>query len=270
MVIILVALGLNLVFGIMKIVNLAHGEFYMFGAYLLWWVSVQHSVPLFPGFLISVIAIAGLGILTQKMFFKYLRGEFLPALLISIGITMILQTIVLLIFGEQPRGIPTPEILKGVFRMYGLVISRERLAAIVVTLFCLILINLFLRLRIGKAVQAVAQEPDAAALQGININYISYLVMGLGSAMAAVGGCLMGIINPITATMGGEPLLEALVVIVLGGLGSIPGTIVGGFILGLTKGFMGSYATSTLASITVYSLLFLFLIFKPTGIFGRE
>ena len=271
MVIILVALGLNLVFGIMNIVNLAHGELYMLGAYLLWWLAVQNELPYFYGFAISIAVIAALGVVLERVFFKGVRGETLPGLLISIGLILSLQTVALLLFGEQPRGVPAPTILKGVFRISGVVISKERLAVIIVTLGCLVLMYLFInRLRVGKAIQAVAQDPDAAALQGISINNISSLVMALGAALAAISGCLMGTINPITSTVGAQPLLEALVVIVLGGLGSIPGTIVGGLIVGLVKGFMGSYMTSTFASITVYLMLFVLLTFKPSGLFGRE
>jgi branched-chain amino acid transport system permease protein len=270
-VIILVALGLNLVFGIMNIVNLAHGELYMLGAYFLWWAGVQHSIPYLPSFIFSVFAIALFGVLLEKMFFKSLRGHLISGLLVAIGLILSLQSGALLFFGEQPRGVPAPIILKGVLRMFGLVISKERLAVILITMSCIILMYIFIhRSRIGKAIQAVAQDPDAAALQGISIDNISSLVMGLSAAMAAIAGCLMGTINPITATVGQQPLLEALVVIVLGGLGSIPGTIVGGLIVGLTKGFMGSYITTTVASITVYLILFILLILKPSGLFGRD
>jgi branched-chain amino acid transport system permease protein len=271
MVVILMALGLNLVFGIMNIVNLAHGELYMLGAYFLWWMGVQHNMPYFPSLLFAVFAISLFGILIEKMLFKSIRGQLIPGLLVGIGLILSLQSGALLFFGEQPRGVPPPIIFKGVLRAFGLVISKERLAVIVVTMFCIVIMYIFInRSRIGKAVQAVAQDPDAAALQGISIDNISSLVMGLSASMAAVAGCLMGTINPITATVGQQPLLEALVVIVLGGLGSITGTIVGGLIVGLTKGFTGSYITSTVASIIVYLLLFILLIFKPSGLFGRE
>jgi len=118
--------------------------------------------------------------------------------------------------------------------------------------------------------QAVAQDQDAAALQGISINRISSIAMALGAAMAAVAGCLMGTISPISSTMGAPQLLEALVVITLGGIGSIPGTIVGGLIIGMTRGFVSTYASNTYASITVYLLLFILLTFKPSGLFSRE
>jgi branched-chain amino acid transport system permease protein len=271
MVVILVALGLNLVFGIMNIVNLAHGELYMLGAYFLWWFGAQYNIPYFPAFLLSILAITFFGFLIEKIFFKSLRGQLIPGLLIAIGLILSLQSGALLFFGEQPRGVPAPALFRGVMRVSDLVISKERLAVIIVTLFCIVLMYLFIhRSRIGKAVQAVAQDADAAALQGISMDNISSIVMGISAAMAAIAGCLMGTINPITATVGQQPLLEALVVIVLGGLGSIPGTIVGGLIVGLTKGFMGSYITSTVGSITVYLLLFVLLIFKPSGLFGRE
>jgi branched-chain amino acid transport system permease protein len=271
MVIILVALGLNLVFGIMNIVNLAHGELYMLGAYCLWWFHVRAEIPYFTGLLLTVLAIGLFAVILEKLIFKTLRGQTLAGLLVSIGLILALQTCAILLFGEQPRGVPAPGILKGVIRVSGISISKERFAVIIVCFICLLLVYLFInRSTVGKAVQAVAQDPDAAALQGISIDFISALVMGLGGCMAAVAGCLMGTINPITSTAGAQPLLEALVVIVLGGLGSIPGTLVGGMIIGLTKGFVGTYFTSTIASISVYSMLFVLLIFRPAGIFGRE
>ena len=271
MIIILVALGLNLVFGIMNIVNLAHGELYMLGAYSLWWFHIKAEVPYFTGLILAVLAVGIFAVLLEKLVFKSLRGQTLAGLLVSIGLILALQTSAILLFGEQPRGVPAPEILKGVIRVSNISISKERFAVIIVCSICLFLVYLFInRSRIGKAVQAVAQDPDAAALQGISIDFISTLVMGLGGGMAAVAGCLMGTINPITSTVGAQPLLEALVVIVLGGLGSIPGTIVGGMIIGLTKGFVGTFFTNTIASISVYSILFIFLIVRPAGIFGRD
>ena len=271
MVIILVALGLNLVFGIMNIVNLAHGELYMLGAYCLWWLQVKAEFSYFAGFFVAVLLIGFFGVILEKFIFKGVRGQTLAGLLVSIGLILSLQTCAILLFGEQPRGVTAPPLLKGVLRVSGVVISRERFAVIIICLLCLLLLYLFInRSRIGKAMQAVAQDPDAAALQGISIDSISALVMAIGGAMAAVAGCLMGTINPITSTVGAQPLLEALVVIVLGGLGSIPGTIVGGLIVGLTKGFVGTFFTNTIASISVYSLLFILLIFRPVGLFGRE
>jgi branched-chain amino acid transport system permease protein len=271
MVIILVALGLNLVFGIMNIVNLAHGELYMLGAYCLWWFQVKAELSYFTGFLAAVLVIGLFGVILEKLIFKGVRGQTLAGLLVSIGLILSLQTCAILLFGEQPRGVTAPPLLKGVLRISSVVISRERFAVIVICLLCLLLLYFFInRSRVGKAMQAVAQDPDAAALQGISIDSISALVMAIGGAMAAVAGCLMGTINPITSTAGAQPLLEALVVIVLGGLGSIPGTIVGGLIVGLTKGFVGTFFTNTIASISVYSLLFILLIFRPVGLFGRE
>jgi branched-chain amino acid transport system permease protein len=269
--VILVALGLNLVFGIMKIVNLAHGELYMLGAYLLWWFGVEHHLTYFPGFLLAVVSIAFLGIVLEKAFFKSIRGQVLPGFLISIGLILSLQSLAIIIFGEQPRGVPAPEILQGVLRGWGVAISMERVAVIVISLLCLVVMFQFIhRSKIGKAMQAVAQDPDAAALQGISINRISSIAMALGGGMAAVAGCLIGTISPISSTMGGPQLLEALVVITLGGIGSIPGTIVGGLIIGLTRGFVSTYANNTYASITVYLLLFVLLIFRPSGLFSRD
>ena len=271
MVIILIALGLNLVFGIMNIVNLAHGEIYMLGSYFMWLGCVGLHQNYILSFVISIAAIALLGVILEKLFFKPLRGLLLPAMLIAIGLILVLQTTALLVFGEQPLGIPAPPILEGVMWGFGAMISRERLALIIVSLICMLLSYGFISLtKTGKAMQAVAQDPYAAALQGISIDNICSLTMAIGCAMAAAGGCLMGIISPITSVMGGPQLLQALVVIVLGGLGSIPGTVVAGLIIGLTRGFISTYVSTTMASIVVFSLLFIILIFKPSGLFGRH
>ena len=269
--VILVALGLNLVFGIMNIVNLAHGELYMLGAYLLWWFGVENNLTYFPGFLLAVVCIAFFGIVLEKAFFKSIRGQVLPGFLVSIGLILSIQSLAIIIFGEQPKGVPAPEILQGVLRGWGVAISLERVAVIAISLLCLVVMFQFIhRSKIGKAMQAVAQDPDAAALQGISINKISSIAMALGGALAAVAGCLIGTISPISSTMGAPQLLEALVVITLGGIGSIPGTIVGGLIIGLTRGFVSTYANNTYASITVYLLLFILLIFRPSGLFSRQ
>jgi branched-chain amino acid transport system permease protein len=271
MAVILVALGLNLVFGIMKIVNLAHGELFMLGAYLLWWFAVKSHLSYFAGFFLSVVSVAFLGIVLEKLFFKSIRGQVLPGFLISIGLILSLQSLAIIIFGEQPKGVAAPEMLHGVLRGYGVAVSIERLTVIAISLLCLVAMFQFIhRSKIGKAMMAVAQDQDAAALQGISINRISSAAMALGGAMAAVAGCLMGTISPISSTMGAPQLLEALVVITLGGIGSIPGTVVGGLIIGLTRGFVSTYVSNTCASITVYLLLFILLTFKPSGLFSRE
>jgi branched-chain amino acid transport system permease protein len=242
----------------------------MLGGYFMWVGCVLFNINYILSVLISVAAVALLGVILEKLFFKSIRGLLLPGLLIAIGLILVLQVIALLIFGEQPLGIPAPHFLGGVIWGFGAMISKERLAIIIVSLASIVLMYLFVRFtRLGKAMQAVAQNPNLAELQGISIDNISSLAMAIGSALAAVGGCIMGIVSPITTTMGSQQLLQALVVLVIGGLGSIPGTIIAGLIIGLTRGFVSTYVSSTSASIVVFMLLFIVLIFKPRGLLGH-
>lgn len=264
-----VAIGLSLVFGVLRIVNLAHGEIYMLGGMAMWTLSEQFQLPYALSMILSMVAVGLIGIVLEKVLFKPFRSDMLGAVLVSVGLILVLQAAALLIFGIEDKGIPTPDVLRGVIRPLGIQFSKQRLFAIAIGVVFVVLLQLFLSFsKIGQAIQAVAQNPDAASLQGIDISFVSSLTMGIGSALAAGAGCLAGSLFQVNAHMGAVPLLEALATIILGGMGSIPGTIVGGLIIGLLKSFSSTFFGGNVAIMIIFLGIVIFLIVRPSGLFG--
>jgi len=277
LILILIASGLCLIFGIMHIVNFAHGEFYMLGGFGAW-LFFDRQLLSFGGpptlrylwaIILSMIFVAFLGIIVEKYIFRRFRDDLKATIIVAFGIMMILQASALVGFGATDKAFGSP--FSGYLSLGAIAISGERFAAIVCGVVIIILMYFFiLRTRLGKAMRAVAQDTEAALVQGININVIFSLCMGIGCALAAVGGALVGPIFYVNAYMGVEPIMKAFVVVILGGLGSLPGAILGGFIIGMTESFVTTYLGSHMAMLAVFLLLIAILIFKPTGFFGHE
>ena len=266
---ILVALGLTLVLSIMNIVQLAHGEIYMIGAYSVYYMFVSLGLNFFLALAISVLLVGGFGILLERLFFRPFRGQPDRALIISIGLILILQNVVLSIAGGVPRSYLSP--FTGVLHILGLSISWERLIIVVIGLSLLVVLFLFIRTtKTGQAMLAIPQDRDGAALQGININQISAVAMFFGCALAAIAGALVAPLFSISPTMGSFALMKGIAVIILGGLGSLPGAIVGGLILGLIDGIVPVLTTLYIANLMGFATIIIILLFRPQGIWGHE
>jgi len=266
---ILVALGLTLVLSIMGIVNLAHGELYMLGAYGVYYLCTIAGLNFFLSLLISTLLVGGLGIVLERFFFRPFRGQLERALIIAMGLILLLQNAVLVTAGGVPKASQSP--FSGVLNISGVIIPYERLVTILVGLA--LVSGLFLliqRTKIGQAMVAVSQDIDAAALQGINIDRISSAAMFLGCALAAVAGGLVGAMFSVAPLMGGFALMKGIAVIILGGLGSIPGAVIGGLIIGLIDGIVPPLLTTHMASMIGFGVIILVLLFRPQGIMGHE
>lgn len=269
-ILILFALGLSLVFGIMHIVNFAHGEVYMFGGFAMWWFYAQHNLPYVLSLVLTMVLVAFIGVLMERFFFRKFRGNLLPGMIISVGLIFIMQASVATGFGFLDKAIPTPSTFEGVVNWLGATLSKERLYVIVISVIVTAGLYFFLmRTRHGRSMRATAQDPDAAALMGIGVNRTCALAMGIGAALAALGGALAGSVFLVNPYMGSFPLLKAFVAIILGGMGSLPGTIIGGFMIGFTESFGSTYLSSTLATMLIFLLLIVTLVVRPTGLFGR-
>jgi len=269
-ILILVALGLTMIFGIMHIVNFAHGELYMLGAFCLWIFFAELQVPYILALILSMIIISGLGMVIERFLFKPFRGDLAPSFIISLGLVMLLQTGTLLGFGIEDKAAPTPSGFQGMIHFGGAVLSKERLFVILISFILMAGVWLFIqRTKPGQAMRAVAQDPDAAALQGISIDATASLAMGVGCALAAAAGCLMAPIFYINPYMGAVPIMKAFVVIILGGLGSIGGAFIGGFIIGFVDSFGSTYLSAPIASMMAFGILILVLIFRPQGLYGH-
>ena len=266
---ILVALGLTLVLSIIGIVQLAHGEVYMLGAYGTYCFSVSAGLNFPLALVISALLIGLLGIILERFFFRPFRGQLLRGLIVVLGLILTLQTAVMASFGGETKAIPNP--LPGVLKVLGVTLSWERLIVIPISIAILsALLVLIQRTKIGQAMVAVSQDRDTAALQGINIDRISSIGMFLGCALAAVAGALVGAIFSVTPFMGSFALMKGIAVIILGGLGSIAGAVVGALILGLIDGLIPPLLSTCMASIIGFTIIILILLLRPQGILGHE
>jgi len=266
---VLMALGLTLIFSIMGIVNFAHGEIYMIGAFAAFVFTVELGINYFLSLFLTVLTVSVIGIIIERGLFRKFRGAELNGLVLAVALSILLQNLALIIFGGEDRSFSSP--LQGSsLTIWSSAVSVERLVAMGVSMISLVCLYLFInRTKTGQAMRAMAQDSEAAALQGININYISAVSFGTGCALAALAGGLLAPIYFVSPFIGGMPVLKAFIVVVLGGLGSIPGALAGGLILGCIDS-IAAYYLGTIGDLFGFVLLMLFIIFKPTGLFGYE
>jgi branched-chain amino acid transport system permease protein len=266
---ILVALGLTLVLSIVGIVQFAHGEIYMIGAYVIYYLCVGAGLHFFLALLISLVCTGLLGIILERFFLRPFRNDMEGSIITTIALILILQTSVIAIAGPGYKDIPSP--IQGVVTILGARLSWERLVTIFVSMGLVSALLVFIdKTKMGQAMIAVSEDRDAAALVGINVNRVSSVAMFLGCALAAAAGGLTGAIFDLTPFMGGFALMKGIEVIILGGLGSIPGTIVGGLILGLVDGLVTPLVSVQMANIIGLIVIVLILLFRPQGLLGHE
>jgi branched-chain amino acid transport system permease protein len=266
---VLVALGLTLVFGIMRIVQLAHGEIYMLGAQAVYYCCVILGINIILSFAISAISLGLVGMVIERFLLRRFRGAIEPSVIVAIGLILLLQTFAVVAFGSNEKNIP--RLIPGVLTFWGIRIAWDRVLAVVTGCSLVLALHLFIRgTKVGQAMVAISQDRDAASLQGINVNRISAITMAIGCALAAVAGGLMGSIFTVEPFMGSFAISKGLAVIILGGLGSIPGAVVGGLILGLIDGVVPLYYNTTMAYIIGFASIIVILIIRPKGLMGHE
>lgn len=267
----LIAIGLTLIFGIMRIIQYAHGELYMLGAYVLFYWYTVFGLPYWLGILASAVVIFLLGVALQLLLFRPLQGRknILYSLAVSMGLIFIISSGGLLAFGTVVRGIPS--VVKGGVMILGAFLTYERL---VISLFAAILIAglwFFLqKTTLGMAMRAVSEDPDVSSLMGINTRRIHWVAFGLGSALAAVAGCLMGTLMSIVPSMGFVATMKAFMIVIVGGLGSVVGALIGGFLIGFIDSFLTTIISADVAYIMGFLAIFIILVFKPSGLFGQQ
>jgi branched-chain amino acid transport system permease protein len=264
---ILVALGLTLIFSILDIINFAHGEFYMLGGFVTYYTFGVLGLNYFLALLLAVLAVGAAGVVAERIVFRHLRGKTLNGFIVSLGLLWVLQASAQLSFGVLDKAVPSA--VSGVVRGFGLVISRERLVVIVTAIALMAALYAFLAFtRAGRAMRAVAQDADAAALQGVNIEAVSALGFGIGCALAGAAGALLAPVFAVSPTMGALPVVKAFIIIIVGGMGNLPGAVLGGLLLGAVEGigtlFMSSAAVNMLGFLVVIAVLLV----RPRGLFG--
>ncbi len=266
---VLVALGLTLLFGIMRIVQLAHGEIYMLGAHAVYYACVILGINIFVSFVISATALSLLGILIERFLFRKFRGQIEPSIIVAIGLILLLQTTAVVSFGSSEKNIP--RLIPGILTVGAVRLSWDRVLAVLIGAGLVSALALFVKgTKIGQAMVAISQDTEAAALQGINVNRISSITMAIGCALAAIAGGLMGAIFSVEPFMGSFAISKGLAVIILGGLGSITGAVAGGLILGLIDGIVPLYYSTTVAYIVGFASIVIILIIRPKGLMGHE
>ena len=270
----LIALGYTMVYGIIQLINFAHGDVYMIGAYVGFACMSILRLGFFESLIIAMVACMILGVVIERVAYKPLRGSTRIAVLITaIGVSLLLEYVMLYFVGASVRSYPPlPAYFNTQFIVGGVVISSKSLLIIGVSLALMIGLQFIVaKTRIGKAMRAVSQDADAARLMGINVDNTISFTFALGSALAGAAGVLVGVYyNTINPLMGIMPGLKAFVAAVFGGIGIIPGALIGGFFIGTAETLVSGYINSLLQDAVVFAILILVLIFKPTGLLGKN
>ncbi len=268
----LIAIGYTMVYGIAKMINFAHGDIIMVGAYALYFSISVLGLPVPVALVITVIVCAVLGVVIEKVAYKPLRSAPpLAVLITAIGMSFFLQSASLLIFGSTP--IPFQSVIPNVNISVGpVVISSITVVTLIVTAIAMILLTLFVnKTKMGSAMRAVSEDKGAAELMGINVNSTISLTFAIGSALAAVAGVLyICQYQSMKPTLGALPGIKAFVAAVLGGIGSIPGAMLGGILLGLIESVSKAYISTELADAIVFGVLIVVLLFRPSGLLGKK
>ncbi len=270
----IIALGYTMVYGIAKMLNFAHGDVIMIGAYSAFLALYRANLPLPIALIISIIICTLLGVIIERLAYKPLRqASSLAVLITAIGVSYFLQNLALLIWGSAAKIFPT--ILDyGSINLFNdqLKLSYQMLITITVCIIIMILLNLFIKkTKIGKAMRACSEDKEAAALMGINVDNIISLTFAIGSGLAAIAAILLCAAYPtVTPTLGSMPGIKAFTAAVIGGIGSIPGALLGGLLLGVIEIIVKAYGLSELTDAIAFGVLILVLLFKPTGLLGKK
>lgn len=268
----LLALGYTMVYGIIKLINFAHGDIYMLGAYFgYFFIKVLH-LNFFIALILAMAVSAIIGVVIEYIAYRPLRHSPRIAVLISaLGISFLLENGMTYLYGSDQRSFP--QAIKTVqHHFYGIQVSNIQLIIAVTSIVLMLLLTYIVKnTKMGRAMRAVSADPDAASLMGININHTISFTFAIGSALAAAGGVLIGLYyNSIDPLMGMTPGLKAFVAAVLGGIGIIPGAAVGGWLIGILETMVQATAFSDYKDAIVYAMLIVILLIKPTGILGKN
>jgi branched-chain amino acid transport system permease protein len=268
---ILLATGLNIIFGVMKLVNFAHGQLLMISAFLTWAMSVSLGLNAYVAIFVSLIIVALLGIVVERFTFRKVLGtDKLNEIFVSLGLIYIFENIAMLIWGATSKQVISPFYGMSV-SLPGLSITYDRVIAVFVVVASLVIFGLLLwKTKIGLAMRATSQRNTTAMLMGINVQEVYMFTFAIGAALAAVAGGLYGIIYPFDYQVGAMPTIIAFAIIIMGGLGSIKGAIIGGLLYGITEQMATLFLGGTWGSAVAFALLIVVLVIRPNGIFGEK
>jgi branched-chain amino acid transport system permease protein len=261
-----VAVGITLVFGIMGILNFAHGQMVMLGAYIAFF-AVTAGFGFWVGLLLAMAGMGLFGLILERLIFRHTLTDHMTGLTVSLGIIMVVENLAAALFTPDHRNFDPP--LSGSVQVLGITLSAQRLLVLVLVMGLVGALYLFLqKTSFGKAIRATGQNRTGAALVGVQITQVTALVFVLGSAMAGAAGALYGSLFAITPYMASGPLMKGFILTVLGGLGSVPGAVLAGFLLGLAESFGSRYFSAAFNDGYGFILMIITLLFFPTGLFG--
>ena len=267
----LIALGYTMVYGIIKLINFAHGDIYMVGAYVSFFAVTMANMSIVPALLVSMIVTALLGMLVERLAYAPLRhAPRISVLITAIGMSFLLEYGSMYFVSPTPRTFP--EVVGNLaYNIGGFVINGQQLLIFAITIILMIILTYVVQKnKVGQAMRAVSFDTETAQLMGINADRIINFTFGIGSALAAAGGVLVGVYyNSIDPLMGIMPGLKAFVAAVFGGIGSIPGAMAGGILLGVIEALVSGFISSTFRDAAAFAILILVLLFRPSGIFGK-
>ena len=272
---VLFAVGLALVFGVMKVINFAHGELYMLGGYAVWVImtvfgdSLSLPVVFILALVVGPLIVGGIGLLIERGLFRPLRINPFAGFMAAMGLSYIMQVLAAKSFGVVDKSLPT--IFPGGINILGAVTPKQRF---VVMIFSIIMMGglwyFLMRTRLGRAVRATSQNPESALLMGISYNKISALTMGVGAAMAAISGALMGSVINIGPFMGIEAIWKAFIIVIVGGMGSIGGAVLAALLFGFLDSLIMSFGLHQFVIMIDAVIMLIVLAFLPQGLLGRE
>lgn len=269
----LIALGYTMVYGIIKLINFAHGEVFMIGAFTGFFAITYLELSFFPALILAMVTCSITGVLIERIAYKRLRESTrIAALITAIGMSLFIQYVFIYIRGAEPEAYPAEVLPSKVIDVFGVQVNSQSLLILTVSIVLMIILQIIVqKTKIGRAMRAVAYDKDAARLMGINVDNTISATFAIGSALAGAAGVIFGIYyTKIDPLMGLIPGLKAFIAAVLGGIGIIPGAMVGGFILGIVETLVSAAGFSLWRDAAAFVILILILIFRPSGIFGKN
>lgn len=265
---VLMALGFTLIFGVLRIVNFAHGEFYMLGAFMVYVFFARSGVS-YPIAVVLAVLISGiLGAFCETAIFRPFRSKDIEGMISALGLSIVLQNLALVIWGPYDLGVP--QVVRGSLRIDGIILATERVLVVVMTMIILAAFYVFLKYtKTGLAIRALAQDMEITVVMGIKLNRAYTLAFALGTALAAAAGALVAPLFQINPWIGHSPMMKSFIVVILGGLGNIPGAVIGGLILGFVESVLATFVTKVFADWVGFVLVMLILLIRPAGLLGR-
>jgi branched-chain amino acid transport system permease protein len=266
---VLLAVGLTIIYGVLWIPQFSHGNLFMLAAFFGFFLVAKFKLNYWLAMLLCMVILAFIGIIIERIIFRPLYGQKHVTLFIAaIGVLIVLENLAIIFWGLDWKEYPKQ--FGQVIRIFGVSLTAQRVLIIGGGVILVILVQLFMgRTMTGAAIDAVAQSPEGAQLIGINLNRVYRLSFAIGAALAAAAACLVAPMATVSAGMGMMPMLKGFCAVVIGGLGSVPGAMLGGYFLGLAESIGGGYISTAYSDVFSFGLLVVFLIFRPRGLYGR-